>query len=117
MTADKDPRFPLPEENRPSDIEERITRKVLHAMDQHDVKIRDHIRSEFKTLEDVIRSAFPDGDVHGHRAAHERQIKRANRWEDIKAEFITKAFTAGSMAAMGFMLMLVWEYLKSGGKT
>ena len=85
---------------------------VTTALTKHESDMQDFIKAEFQRLEETFKSAFPGGDPHGHRAAHEQQIKTATRWDQLKSEFISKAFTTGMLAAVGFLLIAVWDYFK-----
>jgi hypothetical protein len=93
-----------------------IEQSVEQAMETHEDKMTKVIKAEFTKLEDTIKSAFPGGDPHGHRMAHEKAIKDATRWDELKAEFVSKAFTTGMFAALAFVLLWVWEGFKESVK-
>jgi hypothetical protein len=93
-----------------------IQQTVDNSMKVHEARIEQLIKVEFGKMETLFKSAFPEGDPYGHRAAHEKQIRDATKWDKIKAEFISKAFSTGILAAVGFALIAVWEhYIKRGG--
>lgn len=104
---------PLTEDRVALMIEESIS----ESMTRHEARMVALIKNEFNTLGDKFtndfKNAFPGGDPHGHRLAHEKQIKDATRWDALKADFISKAFTTGLMAALFFALAAVWESVKS----
>lgn len=106
----------MPERRAHALTEERVSYMIEEAVDEalskHDVEMRAFIKNEFGQLHALISAAFPNGDVHGHKIAHEKQIKDANRWDALKAEFISKAFTSGMLAAAFFVFMAVWESIK-----
>ena len=62
-------------------VEERVSKMETRIFAHFDVK--------FGQLHKVIADAFPDGDPHGHRMFHERQIKDADAWAKIKGEAST----------------------------
>lgn len=94
-----------------------IEESVSESMTRHEARMVALIKNEFNTLGDKFTkdfsSAFPGGDPHGHRMAHEKAIKDAGRWDQLKADFISKAFTTGLMAALGFVLIAAWEHFKA----
>ena len=53
-----------------------------------------HIEKQLEKLNDCMMSAFPNGDVDGHRRAHEAAIKAANAqaqfWEEMKLDIAKK---------------------------
>lgn len=90
-----------------------IEEAVEDALTKHEEQMRTFIKGEFGQLHSLISAAFPNGDVHGHKIAHEKAIRDANRWDQIKADFIGTAFKTGLMAAIGFMLVAAWESIKN----
>lgn len=96
--------------------EERVSIMIEEAVDdamtKHEQRMTTMFKAEFGQLHTLITAAFPNGDVHGHKVAHEKQIDSAKWWDQLKADFITKAFTTGMLAAMGFLLMAAWEAVK-----
>lgn len=94
------------------EVQQMIEAAVDEALSEHETRLREHIDTKFNQLSALIVAAFPNGDVHGHKAAHERQIADANRWTQLKTDFISKAFTTGMMGAVGFLLIAVWEWFK-----
>lgn len=97
--------------------EEKVSHMIEGAVDdalsKHEEQMRAFIKNEFGQLHALISAAFPNGDVHGHKLAHEKAIKDANRWDQLKSDFISKAFTTGMMGAVGFLLIAAWEHLKA----
>lgn len=119
----RDPLDPIKEHDREREagfsprLELRLERRMQRLLDRQnreiDTRIAQRLKEQTKELEQKIASAFPDGDLHGHRVAHEKQIKTANRWDELKAEFISKAFTGGMLAAAAFVGLLIWEWFKA----
>jgi len=56
--------------------------------------------------------AFPGGDPHGHRLAHERQIANASWWEKTKSDAVSKVTAAGLWAVVVFLCVAAWEHIK-----
>lgn len=90
-----------------------IEEAVDEAMTQHEEKMKTFIKAEFGQLHSLITAAFPNGDVHGHKLAHEAQIDNAKWWQGLKADFISKAFTTGMLGGIGFVLIATWEHFKN----
>lgn len=55
-----------------------------------------HFDEKITDLQNLFKSAFPNGDPAAHRLAHEEQIKVAAFWADTKG----KIFIAGAGAAL-----------------
>ena len=91
-----------------------IQNAVGQALRKHEDKMQVFLREEFKQLEGTFKSAFPDGDPHGHRLAHEYQIKQAHGWDKLKAEVITKFLSGGLWVAAGWLAYAVWRAFKDG---
>lgn len=107
----------LPERRAHALTEERVALMIEEAVDdamsKHEQRMTSMFKSEFGQLHTLISAAFPNGDVHGHKIAHEKAIRDAGRWDQLKADFISTAFRTGLMAALGFVLIAVWEHFKS----
>jgi hypothetical protein len=89
-----------------------ISTALASAMQAHEAKIIAHMDGQFAQLRSVFASAFPDGDVHGHRMAHERKIRDADGWAKLKAEVLSKFLTAGLWVAAGWLALAAWEAFK-----
>ena len=74
--------------------------------------IKDHFDKRFDDLEALIRSGFPDGDIDGHRRAHEQVIKaaesRAKLW-NAAAEAVIKS---GVVGAALLLVTVLWQAFK-----
>ena len=68
--------------------------------------------AQFAQLKATFGAAFPGGDPHGHRMAHEAAIREAAGWQKIKAEALSKALTGGIVVAIGWLALAAWEALK-----
>jgi hypothetical protein len=73
----------------------------------------DHLDSGFDKLSQTFASAFPGGDPHGHRMAHEKAIRDATGRDKLRSEVLGKFVTGGLWAAAGFLAFAAWEALKS----
>ncbi len=60
---------------------------------------------------DVLRG-FPNGDLEGHRRAHESMI----RWHELRNQVLRaaleKVVSAGVVAGTGYLIVLFWEWFK-----
>ena len=85
---------------------------LLAALKAHEAHITQHMDKQFQMLQETFSQAFPGGDPHGHRMAHERKIRDADGWEKLKAEVVSKFLTAGLWVAAGWLALAVWEAFK-----
>jgi hypothetical protein len=89
-----------------------IEQAVGAALRSHEQHLLQHIDKQFAQLKQTFADAFPGGDPHGHRMAHEKAIRDATGWEKIKADVVSKFLTGGLWVAAGWLLFLVWESFK-----
>ena len=75
--------------------------------------MKDIVDSKFGDLENLVKSAFPDGDTYGHKAAHDKMIENNKKWGGIKTAFTEKIVTGSLYASLVFIGMLIWEKLKT----
>lgn len=87
---------------------------VKQAMEEHEVKVRQHLDDRFDELKAIMLSAFPNGDPIGHKEFHQKQIEYMNDrialWKEIRSKSIIGILWAGA----GFIAMAVLEYVKRG---
>jgi hypothetical protein len=89
-----------------------IEQAVTTALKAHEEHLTAHMDKQFAALQATFAQAFPGGDAHGHRLAHERAIRDASAWDRIKADAISKALTGGFLVALGWLVLAVWEAFK-----
>lgn len=89
-----------------------ISEAVQQALASHEQHLTRHMDQQFAMLRQTFSEAFPGGDPHGHRLAHERFIANASWWEKIKADAAGKLATAGIWAFLLFLAAAGWEYIK-----
>ena len=75
--------------------------------------LRLHFDRRFDSLEKTIESAFPDGDLDGHRRSHETVIAAANDRASMWKAVREKTVSGGVYAALGLLIMAIWEYFKA----
>ena len=85
---------------------------LIAALKAHEAHITQHMDKQFEGLKESFAQAFPGGDPHGHRLAHEKAIRDATGWDKIKADVVGKFLTGGLWVAAGWLLFLVWESIK-----
>lgn len=93
-----------------------IEAAVMEAVMKHENKIMQHIDGHFTRTHELLIAAFPNGDPHGHRLAHEKDIRDAESWRKIKAEVVSKAATSGVLVALGWLVLLIWTGVKDSLK-
>jgi hypothetical protein len=85
---------------------------VQKALTSHEQHLMLHMDRQFASLKQTFSDAFPGGDPHGHRIAHEKAIKNASGWDKLKAEAVGKFIAAGFWVAAGWVAFAVWEAFK-----
>ena len=93
--------------------EDRVKVLINDALQSHEARVLDRMDSGFDRLSQTFASAFPNGDPHGHRLAHEKAIRSATGWDKLKAEVVGKFLTMGLWAAAVFLAYTVWESIKT----
>ena len=89
-----------------------IGEAVSKALTTHEQHLMTHMDKQFASLRQTFAEAFPEGDPHGHRLAHERFIANAGWWEKVKADAASKLATAGIWSFFLFLAAAAWEYVK-----
>ena len=90
-----------------------IQQAVQTALQAHEQHLMAHMDRQFAQLRAAFNEAFPDGDPHGHRIAHEKAIRNASWWDRIKSEAASKTITAGLWVTLAFIAMSIWEHIKN----
>ena len=89
-----------------------ISKAINASMREHERVIMKELDSRFGELSDMIKSAFPEGDPHGHRRAHEQEIRDAAGWSKLKADLLSKVLTGGVWAGVVWLVFIVVEAVK-----
>lgn len=89
-----------------------IEQAVSDALKNHEQHLMAHMDRQFATLRQSFGDAFPGGDPHWHRLAHEKQIRTATGWDNMKTDVVAKFLTGGLWVAAGWLLLAVWESFK-----
>ena len=96
--------------------EDRARLLIRDAIDaslrKHEREILEQIDSRFGELMGMIKSAFPEGDPHGHRRAHEQEIQAAAGWSKLKSDLISKVLTGGVWAGAAWLAFITIEAIK-----
>jgi hypothetical protein len=90
-----------------------INEALTNALEQHENKMLVHLDTKFEQVVTAFASAFPGGDPHGHRLAHEKAIRTATEWDKMKADVTSKFLSAGLWATVGFVAFAVWDSVKA----
>lgn len=89
-----------------------IQEAVSKALTNHEQHLTAHMDRQFALLKQSFADAFPSGDPHGHRLAHEKAIRNATGWDKLKSDLLSKFLTAGLWVAAGWLAFAVWEAFK-----
>lgn len=94
-------------------FQERRKNAVTHEHSQsYQASLRQHFDKRFDELEKMLRSAFPDGDLDGHRRAHQTVMAaaadREARWKAVWEKTISGSIWAGIV----LLAAALWEYIK-----
>jgi len=93
-----------------------IQEAVSKALSSHEQHLTLHMDKQFAMLRQTFADAFPGGDPHGHRIAHEKQIANATWWDKAKGDAFSKVTAAGLWAIVVFLAVAAWEHIKSEAK-
>lgn len=93
----------------------RYTHATLTEATDKAAKAAETAKEDVKgILGEVMANAFPDGDVSGHRAAHESWIRKVDEsaafWRKMREE-LTKY---GLIAFLGFVAVSAWQSFLQG---
>lgn len=89
-----------------------IEQAVQSALKSHEQHLMTHMDKQFASLQTTFASAFPGGDPHGHRLAHEKAIRTATWWDKAKSDAFSKLTAAGAWAIVAFLAVAAWEHIK-----
>lgn len=90
-----------------------IQQSVADALQQQQDRILAAMDERFEDLSSTFKSAFPGGDPHGHRIAHEKAIESAGWWDRIKGDAISKTVTGSVWVFLACVAVAVWEHVKN----
>lgn len=89
-----------------------IQTAVTTALQTHEQHLMQHMDKQFAALKQSFADAFPGGDPHGHRIAHEKAIAKAGWWDKTKSDAFSKVASAGLWAIVVFLAIAAWEHIK-----
>lgn len=111
------PPYEGPERRATNLTEDRVKLMIAEAVQQalasHEQHLMAHMDRQFALLRASFAEAFPAGDPHGHRLAHEKMIQTATWWDKVKSDAFAKVAGAGIWALALLMLVALWEHLKA----
>ena len=85
---------------------------IRQHFDMRLAEIKEHFDGRLDAQEKMLRSAFPDGDLDGHRRAHETVIASAadmaTLWKSVREKTISGSIWAGIV----LLAAALWEYVK-----
>ena len=94
-------------------VELMIAQAVSKALQEHEQHLMQHMDRQFALLKQSFTEAFPGGDPHGHRIAHEKAIAKAGWWDKTKSDAFSKVASAGLWAVVVFLAIAAWEHVKN----
>ncbi len=111
------PPYDGPERRTDTLTEDRVKLMIAEAVQQaltnHEQHLTAHMDKQFAALRQTFAEAFPGGDPHGHRIAHEKAIANASWWDKVKSDAFAKTASLGLWAALVFLAVGVWEHVKN----
>ena len=114
------PPYEGPERRATNLTEDRVKLMIAEAVQQalasHEQHLMQHMDRQFALLRASFAEAFPGGDPHGHRIAHEKAIANATWWDKTKSDAVSKVTAAGLWAVVVFLAVAAWEHIKSEAK-
>lgn len=93
-------------------VELMISQAVSKALQDHEQHLMQHMDKQFAGLRQTFADAFPAGDPHGHRIAHEKAIANATWWDKTKSDAVSKVTAAGLWGLLVFLAVAAWEHIK-----
>lgn len=101
---------------RPALTEDRVALMIQDAVGKalvtHEQHLTLHMDQQFALLRKSFADAFPHGDAHGHRLAHERAISKATWWDKAKSDAFSKVTATGLWAIVAFLALAAWEHIR-----
>ena len=97
-------------------VQVMIQEAVSKALVTHEQHLTAHMNKQFSMLRQTFADAFPGGDPHGHRIAHEKAIANASWWDKAKSDAFSKVTAAGLWAIVVFLAVAAWEHIKAEAK-
>ncbi len=64
-----------------------------------------------RQLNDLLRG-FPNDDVDGHRRFHESALEWRELRNQVMRQALEKVAQAGAIACFGYILVMLWEWVK-----
>jgi hypothetical protein len=100
----------------------RAMQQQLIAVDDkltaYGLELQDHMKSEPQEVADIMdakmKSAFPNGDLDGHRVAHEAAIKAALDRADYWHKMLFEVTKYGLFGVQGWLTYVAWTSFLQG---
>ena len=90
-----------------------IEKTVSTAIEKYEGKLHEHVDERVAMIQQSFVSAFPGGDPHGHRMAHEKYIDRARKCATFKEQFWGHFTLYGAIATIGWLTITFSTGLKA----
>ncbi len=82
---------------------------------RRDDELKKHIDSRIDEVLTTMKTGFPNGDLDGHRRAHEGEISDAKEWHDLWKTVRERTISGGVYAGLTLLVVAVWKYVTTGG--
>lgn len=89
-----------------------IAEYVDAGMDALEEKLIKHVDRRFDELADLLRGAFPEGDMTKHRLSHERQLEAEADFKSLRRSLVEK----GAFGLLAAVAVINWEAIKMAVK-
>ena len=77
-----------------------------------EIRDNDNMLERLRALEQVVKSAFPEGDPEGHRKFHEALLETQQWYKHLRRTVTEKIIVGISFFIAGWLATILWEYLK-----
>jgi hypothetical protein len=71
-----------------------------------------HIDKRFDELKELVKATVPNGDLEGHRRAHEQWLIEAKDGKEMRTKVLTKLAEGTAWAALVAVGTAVWYWVK-----
>ena len=85
---------------------------IRRHFDTKFAEVKTHFDGKFDEQNQLLKSAFPNGDLDGHRRAHETIMANAADREKLWKTVLEKTISGSVWAAIVLLAMALWEMVK-----
>lgn len=100
------------ERRRSDNLVIELMQAIKEKVESIDSRLTRHIAEETQKFHEMMNNAFPNGDAHGHRVAHEAFLREMEDRHELRKALIEKLVTGGVWTAIGVIVSISWYWLK-----